>query len=100
MDNTNETVEKQETRKILMAVAFDADTNMYYVDLAKGSNAAETAFAMSVVIKCLIKDGIIDRADVITDLVNKYLNDPQFSEVTDEEVDEEANESGSKADIR
>lgn len=90
MDNTNETVEKQETRKILMAVAFDADTNLYYVDLAKGSNAAETAFAMSVVIKCLMRDGIIERPETITDLVNKYLADPQFSEVMDEEMNDES----------
>ena len=66
---------------ILMAVAFSESKNSYIVDLAKGSNVAETAFAMSVVIKCLIKDGIIKSSADVTDLIDKYLNDPQYEEV-------------------
>ena len=68
---------------ILMAVAFSESKNSYIVDLAKGSNVAETAFAMSVVIKCLIKDGIIKSSADVTDLIDKYLNDPQYEEVKD-----------------
>ena len=68
-------------RVILMAVAFSESKNSYIVDLAKGSNVAETAFAMSVVIKCLIKDGIIKSSADVTDLIDKYLNDPQYEEV-------------------
>lgn len=70
-------------RVILMAVAFSESKNSYIVDLAKGSNVAETAFAMSVVIKCLIKDGIIKSPADVTDLIDKYLNDPQYEEVKD-----------------
>lgn len=66
---------------ILMAVAFSESKNSYIVDLAKGSNVAETAFAMSVVIKCLMKDGIIKSSADVTDLIDKYLNDPQYEEV-------------------
>ena len=68
-------------RVILMAVAFSESKNSYIVDLAKGSNVAETAFAMSVVIKCLMKDGIIKSPADVTDLIDKYLNDPQYEEV-------------------
>ena len=68
-------------RVILMAVAFSESKNSYIVDLAKGSNVAETAFAMSVVIKCLMKDGIIKSPTDVTDLIDKYLNDPQYEEV-------------------
>ena len=71
-------------RVILMAVAFSESKNSYIVDLAKGSNVAETAFAMSVVIKCLMKDGIIKSPADVTDLIDKYLNDPQYEEVKDE----------------
>ena len=71
-------------RVILMAVAFSESKNSYIVDLAKGSNVAETAFAMSVVIKCLMKDGIIKSPEDVTDLINKYLNDPQYEEVKDD----------------
>lgn len=69
---------------ILMAVAFSESKNTYIVDLAKGSNIAETAFAMSVVIKCLLKDGIIKSPEDVTDLINKYLTDPQYNEVKDD----------------
>ena len=68
-------------RVILMAVAFSESKNSYIVDLAKGSNVAETAFAMSVVIKCLMKDKIIKSPTDVTDLIDKYLNDPQYEEV-------------------
>jgi hypothetical protein len=71
-------------RVILMAVAFSESKNSYIVDLAKGSNVAETAFAMSVVIKCLMKDGIIKSPADVTDLIDKYLNDPQYEEVKED----------------
>ena len=71
-------------RVILMAVAFSESKNSYIVDLAKGSNVAETAFAMSVVIKCLMKDGIIKSPTDVTDLIDKFLNDPQYEEVEDD----------------
>lgn len=76
---------KDENKILLMAVAFDQTKNTYSVDLAKGSNVAETAFSMAVVIKCLIRDGIIKEAKDVTDLINKYLEDPQYNEVDKDE---------------
>lgn len=76
---------KDENKVLLMAVAFDQTNNTYSVDLAKGSNVAETAFSMAVVIKCLIRDGIIKKAKDVTDLINKYLDDPQYNEVKKDE---------------
>lgn len=76
---------KDENKILLMAVAFDQTNNTYSVDLAKGSNVAETAFSMAVVIKCLIRDGIIKDAKDVTDLINKYLEDPQYNEVKKDE---------------
>lgn len=76
---------KDENKILLMAVAFDQTNNTYSVDLAKGSNVAETAFSMAVVIKCLIRDGIIKDAKDVTDLINKYLDDPQYNEVKKDE---------------
>ena len=74
-----------ENKILLMAVAFDQTNNTYSVDLAKGSNVAETAFSMAVVIKCLIRDGIIKEAKDVIDLINKYLEDPQYNEVKKDE---------------
>lgn len=65
----------------LLQVGFNEDLKSYFVNLAAGSNVAETAFAVTVIIKCLIKDKIIEKAEDFTDLVNKYLNDPQYDEV-------------------
>jgi hypothetical protein len=75
----------EDNRKILMAVAFNDVTNQYSVDLGAGSSVPETAFAMAIVIKCLLKDGIIKDASEVTDLLNKYLTDPQYNEVKETE---------------
>jgi len=77
-------MDNKENKTMLMAVAFDNERNSYIVDLGKGSNVAETAFAMTVVIKCLLRDEVIKDASEVTDLIKKYLNDPQFEEVKDE----------------
>ncbi len=82
MSDENKVEQKEQNERVmLMAVAFDHVKNAYFVDLGKGSNVAETAFAMTVVIKCLLKDNIIKNASEVTDLINKYLSDPQYNEV-------------------
>ena len=82
MSDENRVEQKEQNERVmLMAVAFDHVKNAYFVDLGKGSNVAETAFAMTVVIKCLLKDNIIKNASEVTDLINKYLSDPQYNEV-------------------
>ena len=68
-------------KKLILAVAFDDENNTYSVDIPAGSSVPETAFAMSIVIKCLIKDGIIEKSSDVTELINKYIDDPQYKEV-------------------
>ena len=70
-----------DNRELLLAVAFNEDTNTYSVDIAQGSSVSETAFAMSVVIKCLVRDGIIKSPNEITKLISKYLDDSQYQEL-------------------
>ena len=74
-----------EDKIMLLAVAFEPEKNTYVVDIGQGSNVAETAFAMTVVIKCLLKDGVINQSSEVTDLITKYLTDPQYDEVKDDE---------------
>lgn len=74
-ENTNMTT--------LLQVGFNEEQKSYFVNLAAGSNVAETAFSVAVIIKCLIKDKIIEKAEDFTSLVEKYLNDPQYEEVKD-----------------
>lgn len=70
-------------KNLILGVAFDDENNIYSVDIPAGSSVPETAFAMSVVIKCLIKDGIIEKSTDVTDLINKYINDPLYEEVNE-----------------
>lgn len=81
----NEEKQISNERKTLLSVAFDAAEAMYSVEVAQGSNVAETAFAMAIVIKCLIRDNVIENKDVVLDLINKYLSDPQYDEVKENE---------------
>lgn len=92
MNNENNDVVVQAENRTLLTVSFNETDNAYMVELGKGSNTAETAFAMAVVIKCLLKDGIINDYKQMTELIDKYLTDPQFDEVSEasEEVPEEA----------
>jgi hypothetical protein len=70
-------------RKLLLAVAFEEaedGTANYIVDIPKGSTVTETAFCVNVVIRCLIKDKIIEKPSDFLDYVTKYLNEPQYGE--------------------
>lgn len=68
-------------KKLLLAIAFDETNGIYSVDIPCGSSVPETAFCMSVVIKCLIRDNIIEKPEEVLDLVKKYLEDSQYEEV-------------------
>lgn len=69
----------------LLAVKYDQDKDLYNVQIPKGSNVAETAFCMTVVVKCMLRDGVIKQSEEITNLINKYCNDPQYDEVKNNE---------------
>lgn len=64
----------------LLGVSFSPTTGKYYVKCPEYSNVAETAFCVAVVAKSFAKAGIIENESVFTDLVTKYLNDPQYNE--------------------
>lgn len=69
-----------EDKRLILAVASNDDGN-YFVDIPAGSNAAETAFAMSVVIRCFVKDGVIDNPGVMLDLISKYTTEDQYDPI-------------------
>lgn len=75
---------KNAERKLLLAVAYEEGDNgkaNYIVDIPKGSTVTETAFCMNVVIRCLVRDGVIKDSKEFIDYVLKYLDDVQYSEV-------------------
>lgn len=65
----------------MLTVSLDIDKNIYQVDVPKGSTVNEIAFNMAVVIRCLLKDGVIKDIKEMTDLVIKYCTDGQYDEV-------------------
>lgn len=69
-----------EDKRLILAVASNDDGN-YFVDIPAGSNAAETAFAMSVVIRCFVKDGVIDNPGIMLDLISKYTTEDQYDPI-------------------
>lgn len=67
--------------KNILSISTDVDTGSYSISICEGSNVAETMFAISAMIRCFVRDGIIDDAKIATDMLNKYLTDSQYDEL-------------------
>ena len=72
--------------KTILSISTNTDTGEYGICVADGSNVPETMFAVSAMIRCFVRDGIIESADIATDMLKKYLTDSQYDEVEDDEV--------------
>lgn len=72
---------EKENLKLLLAVTFDESSGNYNVDIPAGSTIAETVFGFSVVIKCLLRDGLIKSPQEIYDMLKRYTEDPQYQEL-------------------
>lgn len=81
-ENKQQTQQKTSDRELILAIARDKNGSNYYVDIPANSNIAETAFGVHCLIRMLVRDGIIENSAVFTDMVAKYLGDPQYGEVT------------------
>ena len=74
-------MDEQNNKVLMLAVALDTDKNVYSVDIPKGSTINEVAFNMAVVIRCMVKDGVVKDAKEMTDLIIKDSTDSQYEEV-------------------
>ena len=74
-----EQVEQVSVRQELLSVTFN--DGKYEVKIPKGSNVAETAFCMAVIIKVLTRDNLVSGTKEVLDAIIRYLDDPQFEEV-------------------
>lgn len=52
----------------------------YKVAINQGTSVEEVLFAMTVVLKCFDRDGVIEKENAMK-LIEKYLNDVQYEEV-------------------
>lgn len=81
-----ETREVVQERDIISVTAREEGGNeIYSVSIPKGSNVAETAFGMAVVIKCLVRDHMAESYQDILDMISKYCTDPQYNETVKNE---------------
>ena len=74
-----EQTEQVSVRQELLSVTFN--DGKYEVKIPKGSNVAETAFCMAVIIKMLTRDNLVSGTKEVLDAITRYLDDPQFEEV-------------------
>lgn len=77
----------EDNKITLLEVSYNEENDMYTVKIPKGSNVNETAFCMTVVIKCMLRDKVINDVKDVTNLIEKYCNDPQYDELEDKEND-------------
>lgn len=67
--------------KTILSISVNDETGEYGISVAEGSNVAETMFAISAMIRCFVRDGIIEESKTATDMLQKYLTDSQYDEV-------------------
>ena len=67
--------------KLLLAISLNNENGQYQVDIPEGSTIAETVFGFSVVIKCLLRDGLIKEPNEIYEMLKRYTEDPQYQEL-------------------
>ena len=72
----------------ILTISFDNDTGNYNVKIPQGSNLNEVFFGINVLIKCLVRDGIVENEDTVFDMLRKYATDPQYQELSQETKDE------------
>lgn len=75
-----------EVDKNLISISVNPENGEYKINIAEGSNVAETMFAVSAMIKCFVRDGVIENAETATKLLVKYLTDSQYDEVKNDKV--------------
>ena len=77
--------------KLIFSIGFDESTGQYKINIPTGMTVNEVVFGFMALIKCLVRDGVVESASYVTDMLNKYLTDPQFEEVKNEEQVSERN---------
>lgn len=68
----------------ILTISHTDDGKSYNIKVASGTSVNEVMFAMSVAIKCFVRDGVIPKFEVATDMLNRYLTDEQFNEVKED----------------
>lgn len=81
---TQEDRPELQSKVTVLRVDTDLENSTYSVSARKGSTVNEMAFAVSVVIKTLVRDGYIKNYHEFMKLIKKYCTDSQYEEVTND----------------
>ena len=74
---------KENDKRLIIAISFDEAKSTYEVKLPAGSNLAEAAFGISAFIKCLVRDKVIKTPTEFIEQIQKYTFDVQYKELED-----------------
>ena len=74
---------KENDKRLIIAISFDENKGTYEVKLPAGSNLAEAAFGISAFIKCLVRDKVIKTPTDFIEQIRKYTFDVQYKELED-----------------
>lgn len=75
--------------KTIIQVSFNEDSNRYHIHAGEGTSVDECAFACAVVARVFTKSKFISSTAEFETMIHKYLTDPQFEEVTEEDEEED-----------
>lgn len=80
---------EQDVKHLILAIGFNETTGKYEMNIPQGSNVPECAFGVAALIKCLVRDGVIEKPKVFLDYINKYTFDEQYQELEGDENEKE-----------
>lgn len=78
-------MEEQDTKHLIVAIGFNESKNVYEVNIPQGSNVPEVAFGIAAMVKCLVRDKVIEKPKEFIDMIKKYVYDPQYGEIEGED---------------
>ena len=78
------------TEKLILKITFDEESGYYDMKVGKTMTVNEVMFGVAALIKCLVRDGVVEDKNIPVEMLNRYLNDPQYDELKQaEEVKED-----------
>lgn len=70
-----------ETTKLILEITFNEESGSYEMKVGKAMSVNEVMFGVAALIKCFVRDGVVEDKNIPVEMLNKYLNDSQFDEL-------------------
>lgn len=68
--------------KLILKISFDEDAGTYQMNVGAGMSVNESMFGIAAFMRCLVRDKVVEDRQLLFDMLYRYLNDPQYEEVT------------------